>query len=57
MNKIKKEMHDRNIQVIHISNDHMFSMYQYILGNYEKEIFYHKSVIKKMLSKLFIIYN
>lgn len=55
MNKIKKEMHDRNIQVIHIDNDHMFSVYQYILGNYEKEISYHKSIIKKNVEK--IIHN
>ncbi len=47
MRKIKKEMYDRKIQVVHTGEDRMFSFYKFVLDREEYEKFYHKAVIKK----------
>lgn len=47
MRKIKKEMYDRKIQVVHTGEDRLFSFYKFVLDREEYEKFYHKAVIKK----------
>ena len=47
MRKIKKEMYDRKIHVIHTGEDRLFSFYKFVLDREEYEKFYHKAVIKK----------
>lgn len=47
MRKIKKEMYDRKIQVVHTGEDRLFSFYKFVIDKHEYDKFYHKAVVKK----------